>query len=255
MLSDTASLLLLQAVAQGDVEQCQTLIVECRANVRYRNALGECSLHVAAHRGLVSVAELLLAFGADPNVVTYTKYGGRSPLHIAVANNCARLVQLLLEHDADPNVQDCTGGSALHVAVHSYGAVPNAQKATMAGHSDTNSSSSGGGSTTTLKLSYTEQLSCSIAELLLRHGANIGIEDTVGLCARDYAKQRNLAQMIRVLDSIFSFREDVKNATSGGGPMPILGNVGYVANLPLKQRFEEQERRLLWRMTKGSEKK
>jgi ankyrin repeat protein len=116
-LSAAASKLLLHAVNQGDVEQCQSLILEGRASLEYRNSLGETCLHVAAERGRVSVTELLLAYGADPNVTRHASYGGQSPLHIAVRHGHIAVVSALLSRLADANLLDAAGKSPLHDAV------------------------------------------------------------------------------------------------------------------------------------------
>eukprot|EP00754_Rhynchopus_humris_P043753 Rhum_TRINITY_DN3502_c0_g1::Rhum_TRINITY_DN3502_c0_g1_i1::g.11037::m.11037 len=98
-----ASQLLFHAVNQGDIQQCQCLIVEACADVNYRNTLGETALHVAVMRGLPSVTELLLASGADPNIAQYPSLGGRTPLHITTEKGFLRVAELLLDYSASPN--------------------------------------------------------------------------------------------------------------------------------------------------------
>ena len=111
-----ASKLLFHSVNQGDLQQCQCLIIEGCADLNYRNSLGEGAVHVAATRGLPAVMELLLASGADPNVALYREYGGATPLHVGTNGNALRVVEVLLEYNADANVQDALGMTPLHHA-------------------------------------------------------------------------------------------------------------------------------------------
>jgi ankyrin repeat protein len=162
MYCDAASEMLLIATNQGDVEQCQTLVLEARASLEHRNGLGETCLHVAAARGLVSVTELLLALGADPNVASHHPYGGFTPLHIAVRKcGSTRLVQTLLERHADANIPDAFGKTPLHYAVASRDA--------------------------------------TVVELLVRHGAAIECADSLGKFPRDYAADLCFTQVIPLL--------------------------------------------------------
>lgn len=115
-VNEAASELLLHATQQGDPAMVQALLLESGANPSYRNALGESCLHVAAHQGVESVLEVVLRFGADPNIVMEPRYGGRTPLHIAVRNGHPRVVTSLLEFGADANIPDAFGKLPLHDA-------------------------------------------------------------------------------------------------------------------------------------------
>jgi ankyrin repeat protein len=115
-VNEAASELLLHATQQGDPAMAQALLVESGANPSYRNALGETCLHVAAHRGVESVVDVLLRFGADPNVTMEPRYGGRTPLHVAVRQRHARLVVGFLDFGADANIADAFGKLPLHDA-------------------------------------------------------------------------------------------------------------------------------------------
>lgn len=161
MLSQYASELLLHAANQGDLEQCQALALEAKANLQYRNSLGETCLHVAAIRGRVAVTELLLALGADPNVATYRPYGARTPLHFAVRTDNVKLVEALIERNADANIPDAFGKTALHDAA-------------LTGN----------------KL---------MVELLLRSGASAEVEDMLGKKAKDYAFDKCFTSIVALL--------------------------------------------------------
>jgi ankyrin repeat protein len=115
-VNEAASRLLLHATQQGDPVMVQSLLVEAGANPSFRNGLGESALHIAAARGVQSVMEALLRFGADPNIAAEHRYGGRTPLHVAVRKGDARMATCLLEFGADANVPDACGRLALHEA-------------------------------------------------------------------------------------------------------------------------------------------
>ena len=53
----------------------------------------------------MGVTRMLLARGADPNIVS-RKYDWKSPLSLAVTSQAAELVKLLLSAGADPNIRD-----------------------------------------------------------------------------------------------------------------------------------------------------
>ncbi len=161
MSYEPVSLLLAHAVNQGDLAQAQALIQEGGAHVNYRNNLGEAAIHVASMRRNVAMIELLLGFGADPNVSQHSRYGGKTPLHIAVQANDPQVVSLLLQHDADPNIPDAYGKVPLHDAA-------------AAGYT-------------------------TIVKLLLTGGAFPGVPDAVGFTPYDYAKQKNKTEIISLL--------------------------------------------------------
>ena len=161
MFSDSSSQLLLNAAMQGDLQQAQALILEARANPNYRNMVGETTLHAAAQRGLISMIELLVALGADPNVAQYARFGGRTPLHVAVRKNHIKAVETLLERNADANIQDAVGKTPLHDAC-------------------------------VLR-------SAALVKLLLRSGAASMCQDKLARLPVDYAKDRNDVEIVAIL--------------------------------------------------------
>jgi len=62
-------------------------------------------LHYSIYSGRIDVARLLLARGADVNLVTR---GGETPLHFAASELNAEMVRLLLDAGADVTVKDGT---------------------------------------------------------------------------------------------------------------------------------------------------
>lgn len=66
---------------------------------------GDTALHLAALRGHIMVAKVLLAHGADVNA-TSSKL---TPLHRAASYAPAAFVKLLLDHNGDPNAKSWDG--------------------------------------------------------------------------------------------------------------------------------------------------
>jgi ankyrin repeat protein len=90
-------------------------------------------LHMAAAAGYASLAELLLAKGADANA---EDGAGRTPLHLAAKGGSTGLVKLLLAKGANVNAQDREGRTPL-----SYAAGAHSEAITqllLAAHADPN---------------------------------------------------------------------------------------------------------------------
>lgn len=64
---------------------------------------GMTALHIAAVADRLSVLQLLLNLGADPNM---TDLSGRTPLHHAAARGLTRACTALLEHGAQVTIAD-----------------------------------------------------------------------------------------------------------------------------------------------------
>jgi len=105
------------------------LLVNHRADVIAKNEWGATPLHLAASRGFVSVADVLLAHGADPNaemsggtIEPFNQgplqmcYKGATPLHYAAAPGYLAVVNRLLEHKADVNAKTRDGCTPLYAA-------------------------------------------------------------------------------------------------------------------------------------------
>ncbi len=92
------------------------LLIKHGANVNGRSGVGQMTpLHMAARRGTVAIAEVLLSSGAE---IEAKDSKGETPLRRAV--NCGQegMVRLLLSHGADPLTQDKQGRMALAAARH-----------------------------------------------------------------------------------------------------------------------------------------
>jgi ankyrin repeat protein len=108
-----------EAAALGDADRVRLLADRAQSSVNQRSRDGRTPLDLAAHFGHLTVLELLLARGADPNQPSADPMRG-TPLHAAVAfrqpGTALTMVRLLLDHDADPNRRRHGGWTALHSA-------------------------------------------------------------------------------------------------------------------------------------------
>lgn len=107
---------LFEAAALGDVERLRLLVDGDRTLVRTWSPDGFSALHLAVFFGRIEAAALLVARGADVNLVAENPMAV-APLHSAAASGRADAVQLLLEAGAIPNVRQQGGWTALHAAV------------------------------------------------------------------------------------------------------------------------------------------
>ena len=139
----------LSAASVGRIEVVEALLKKDPTQARATNAHGGTPLHLAARRGDVKTAALLLAAGAAVDArdeegctpLLFAAAGGRedmarlllenkadpnslptfqevSPLHLAILSGKSTLVFLLLKYKANPNVlQNGENGAPLHLAV------------------------------------------------------------------------------------------------------------------------------------------
>lgn len=216
--SKPAGHLLLLAATEGDTALCQTLILEQGASVHFRNAVGETPLCLAVRRGLVSVVELLLRYGSDPNVATTAPCGGQTPLHLAVATGNRRIMSVLLNSNADPNVPDAQGKLPLHDAC-------------MEGQEGT-------------------------ARLLLSHGSVASAADKTGSTPLDYAMRKKHAQCCFCVNAAVAERGDgdvnperpTASVTASGKPTNPYLSLAQVSNASAFAAYrDELQKSVQWR--------
>lgn len=119
-------------------------------------------LYAAVDSGDTATVKQLIADGVDVNAPSSR---GSCALHAAAVNNNPELIALLLEHGADPNAQNSQGDTAL-ICATKYA----------------------GGNATTV-------------ELLLEAGTDLDARDNKGNTALDYAKKKEQAEAVAVLEA------------------------------------------------------
>ncbi|KAG9394249.1 Ankyrin repeats (3 copies) [Carpediemonas membranifera] len=81
--------------------------------INYRDRRGRTPLFRLVMEGSKGAVKLLLAFGADPTILSFS---GVSPLHVAIQKRRSTVAQLLIAHGADVNAATRDGVTPLHVA-------------------------------------------------------------------------------------------------------------------------------------------
>ncbi|KAG9484483.1 hypothetical protein GDO78_010061 [Eleutherodactylus coqui] len=103
--------------ASSDAAQCLQLLINSapsREYVKSKTFEGESALHLAAKRGSVRCAEILLRAGADPNDLTNDV---TTPMFLAIESGNEGVVKLLLKYKANINgPHSCSGWNPLHQA-------------------------------------------------------------------------------------------------------------------------------------------
>lgn len=105
---------LLTAVHLDEPDMLQALLKTPRISVNVKTEQGTPLLHKAVRRPL-EFAEMLLAAGADPNMMNTNQR--HTPLLLAASENREDVVRLLLRYGADVNLPNCRGESPLLMAV------------------------------------------------------------------------------------------------------------------------------------------
>jgi ankyrin repeat protein len=92
------------------------LLLKSGAKVNPRDELGLTPLHLAAFKGRVRLAALLIDKGADVNAAS--REGKLTPLHCAAAAGYDRLVALLVKKGGRVDSRDVNGWTPLHGAAY-----------------------------------------------------------------------------------------------------------------------------------------
>jgi len=105
---------LLDACISGDFEQAESILQHESMYANWSEPEKSVSiLHTLAYHDMLDACNLLLRYGADPNI---SNCNDETPLFWAVRMNCFHVVMTLLENGADTNVLDKSGSSPLHYA-------------------------------------------------------------------------------------------------------------------------------------------
>jgi ankyrin repeat protein len=149
------------AAANGHWKVCH-LLLEHGANVNAQGLTLGTALHFAVYYGHVDVAIILLAWGAEVNSVSNIENLRVTPLEMSAGMGQLACMELLLRCGAGINLTGGTAGSPLHAAASS----PNSLQAT---------------------------------QLLLNHGANVFVVNSLGLSPADIARSADNQQTKELL--------------------------------------------------------
>lgn len=183
---------LLMAATLGHAATAR-LLLEKGARVNAANIFGVTPLHWAAGNGHEAVVRLLLEKGAEINAAR--KDNGWTPLHQAAVKGHEAVVRLLIEKGAHINAADQNASTPLIVAAaKGHEAVVRVLLENSADVSARNARRH-----TPLHASVVGGNSAVLA-LLLAHDAYVEVKDVDGLTPLDYARQKGLASMVRMLE-------------------------------------------------------
>ncbi len=85
------------AVAKNDYFAVEKLLENSNSDIDQQNSIGETALHIAARHGNVKLIQLLLEFGANPNIQDTMNMWRFTPAHVAIMNNQLNAFEELLK--------------------------------------------------------------------------------------------------------------------------------------------------------------
>jgi len=152
-------------------------------------AVEKTALHLAAVGGHKEVVELLIANGADVNVMDAA---GQTPLYYAVSRGHKESTELLIAEGVDVNAKDSDGVAPLHMAIHlGYKEVA---ELLIAEGADVNAKDNN--RRTSLHYAAFKGHK-EIAELLIAEGADVSAKNENGYTPLDMADDKETADLLR----------------------------------------------------------
>lgn len=112
----TALEIMMFYINNANIESAQALLKDQEISIDMCNDIGMTPLHQAVKVNNLSFVNLLLDYGANPNVKTEWRVGGETPLMIACINDYYEIAKLLLDYGADPTEKNTQGLPCLHLA-------------------------------------------------------------------------------------------------------------------------------------------
>jgi ankyrin repeat protein len=100
----------------ANIESAHALLKDQEISIDMSNDIGMTPLHQAVKVNNLSFVNLLLDYGANPNLKTEWRVGWETPLMIACINNYYEVAKLLLDYGADPTEKNNQNLPCLHLA-------------------------------------------------------------------------------------------------------------------------------------------
>lgn len=198
------------AVKKNDIARIKILLKNSQTNPNHDSR--KPPLHIAAKKGFIDAAILLLDRGANVNQIYID---GKTPLHYAAINGSPKMVVLLLDRGATVNQTDHAGKTPLHYAA--------------------NAENRG--------FSELERDLTPVIILLIKAGTEIDQKDKDGCTPLFYAAQKNSPKIVAHL---LKLGADINIQNNDGEfPLHVAAQNGHLQIvrllLGIKIDFEEQE--------------
>ena len=166
----------------GDVFHCVRFLLDSGASAEAQNNDGSTPLHVAASKMNKETVQLLIENSTN---IDLRNNKGRTALHKALQRGQIDIIQLILNHGADVDALDDDGSTPLHLAI---------PEESLTG-SEVSLASFG-----EIVISEARQeAGLKAVQLLLRHGADINLQDQMGQTALHKASQRGHVGIIKLM--------------------------------------------------------
>jgi uncharacterized protein len=226
---------LLDAAKRGDVAAVRALL-KGGADPNTAQGDGLTALHVAAEKGSLELARVLISAGAK--VGSVTRIGSFTPLHVAAEGAHAEIVRALLEAGADPAaVAVPSGATPLHLAAKALNGEVTIQLLLDRG-APVNALEASHGQTA-LMMAAAAGHAGTVRELL-RRGADPGIRtvvvDVIKRMVIDRAARERLAKAI----------EEVRNNSPDGWDRPLTMEENQAAIEIQRQFLDSREEIEAW---------
>ena len=185
------------------------VLLEHGASVHMKNKNGQTPLHLASLHRCPGVVEVLLKFGAEVDVRDNDNMTplllaptGKTMLLLPDDDACSAASQLLLSHGADVNVRNQNGQTPLHLATHRY--FSNSVALLLRFGADADAQDDDDMTPLHVAISsfsspWFEDTKVKVVQPLLKHGANIQVQNNKGETSFQIAVARGEQKVIQLL--------------------------------------------------------
>jgi ankyrin repeat protein len=178
---------------------CVRLLLDSGASAEAQNNDGSTPLHVAASKMTQEIVQLLIENSTN---IDLRNNKGQTALHKASQRGQPDIIQLILNHGADVDAPDNDGSTPLHLAI--------------SGRSSKEASSTSSGEIA-ISEERLEEVRLETVQLLLKHGANVNLQDHIGQAALHKALQ---CGHLGIIELILNHNADV-DALDHDGSTPL----------------------------------
>ena len=108
--------LLFTAIMDGNVHDAIAMLNDGEVDVNAKNHNGQTPLHFAVDTKNKAMIEILLRYGANPQIQENIDVGHNTPMHLAVERNMLECMQLFSQCEPDLSIANSNGFTVLHIA-------------------------------------------------------------------------------------------------------------------------------------------